>query len=206
MKNIKELSPIELDTLREVGNIGCAHAATAVSGLVKKKIDVSVPEIKIEEIDGLLQVLESKNETNEKVVAIYLELAKDFSGSILFVFSEKSALALSDLLLSKEVGSSTEVGDLEKSALMEVGNIVVSAYANALGDFLNTTVMLTPPIFAHSFPADVMDKINTMVKANTTHAVIFDTKLHESQSLFDSYFILLPSPSALDTIIKKLLV
>jgi chemotaxis protein CheC len=205
MKRVEDLNAIELDTLREIGNIGCAHAATAISSLIKKKIDLTVPDIKIEKICELIKVLDNKNVDGKKVVAIYLELTKDFSGSILFVFSEKSALALSDILLSKANGTTKIITDLEQSALMEVGNIVVSAYANALGEFLNTRVMLTPPVFAHSFPADVMDKINKIVSSDTSHAVIFDTKLYEDTNLFDSYFILLPSPTALNSIITTLL-
>lgn len=210
MINVEKLSEAELDLLREIGNIGCAHAATAISGLIKKKIDISIPKIDIKNKEDLIRVLHGSDKSlgepgENKVVAIYLELTKDFIGSILFIFPAKSALALADTLMQRPVGTVKEIGEDEKSALMEVGNIVVSAYANALGEFLDCRVMLTPPTFTYKVPEGVMESINKIVDQENSHAVIFNTQLSENNKSFKSFFILLPSPASLESLIKKLL-
>ena len=45
--NIDELDNVQLDVLKEIGNIGSGNAATALSKLVNKKIDMEVPRVKI---------------------------------------------------------------------------------------------------------------------------------------------------------------
>ena len=40
----QKITSLHLDVLKEIGNIGAAHAATALSDLLNKKIDMRVPK------------------------------------------------------------------------------------------------------------------------------------------------------------------
>ena len=204
MTNIETLNPIQLDALQETGNIGCSHAATAVSIMVNKQINISVPTIKIKKIIDLHETLKTFSEDNQKIVGVYLELTNEFHGSILFLLPIQSALILSDLLLCQEPGTTKELDEMGQSAITEVGNVVVSAYTNALGAFLKTTIMLSPPSFASDMPNAFLEKISKTIGAETTHALIFDTVFKGENDLFKSYFVLLPSPQSLDALLKKL--
>jgi len=204
MTNIETLNPIQLDALQETGNIGCSHAATAVSIMVNKQINISVPTIKIKKIIDLHETLKTFSEDNQKIVGVYLELTNEFHGSILFLLPIQSALILSDLLLCQEPGTTKELDEMGQSAITEVGNVVVSAYTNALGAFLKTTIMLSPPSFAADMPNAFLEKIASTIGTETTHALIFDTVFKGENDLFKSYFILLPSPQSLDALLKKL--
>ncbi|MBP2665527.1 MAG: CheC, phosphatase, inhibitor of methylation, partial [Firmicutes bacterium] len=44
---VLSLSPMQLDALREIGNIGAGNAATALSQIINRKIDMSVPRLNI---------------------------------------------------------------------------------------------------------------------------------------------------------------
>ena len=76
MTNIEKLNKIQLDALQEAGNIGCSHAATAVSQMINKTINISVPDIKIKEIMTLPETLNKISQNNEKIVGVYLELTE----------------------------------------------------------------------------------------------------------------------------------
>jgi len=204
MANIKTLNPIQLDALQETGNIGCSHAATAVSQMVNKQINISVPSIKIKKIVDLQATLTTFSEDNQKIVGVYLELTNEFHGSILFLFPYQSALILSDLLLCQEPGTTKELDEMGQSAITEVGNVVVSAYTNALGSFLKTTIMLSPPSFATDMPHAFLEKITNTLGKEVTHALIFDTVFKGENDLFKSYFVLLPSPQSLDALLNRL--
>ena len=204
MANIETLNLIQLDALQETGNIGCSHAATAVSIMVNKQINISVPTIKIKKIIELHETLKTFSENNQKIVGVYLELTNEFHGSILFLLPIQSALILSDLLLCQEPGTTKELDEMGQSAITEVGNVEVSAYTNALGAFLKTTIMLSPPSFAEDMPNAFLEKIAKTIGTETTHALIFDTVFKGENDLFKSYFILLPSPQSLDALLKKL--
>jgi len=205
MPKLEELNTDQLDAVQETGNIGCSHAATAVSQMIGKAVDISVPTLQIKKIDELNDTLIRMFGNSGKVVGVYLELTDQFKASILFLFPFQSALSLSDVLVGQEPGTAKELDSMAKSAITEVGNIVVSAYTNALGSLLNEEVMLSPPTFAYDMPQGVIDRVRETLGQDTSHALIFDIKFTGEGDLFNSYFILLPSPRSLDTLIEKLI-
>ncbi len=131
-------------------------------------------------------------------------VSSEFLGSILFVFPYDSALSIADLLMGQKIGTTKELDEMSQSAIMEVGNVVVSAYTNALGKFLNTTIMLSPPSFACDVPDGILDRVLKNLGSETTHALVFYTRFNEENNLFKSFFILLPSPKSLDILLQKL--
>ena len=204
MTKIETLNEIQLDALQEIGNIGCSHAATAISQMTNKQINITVPKIKISKLEEMKKSILSISENQDKIIGVYLELTEEFLGSILFLIPYKSALTLSDLVMFQEPGTTNQLDTMGESAIMEVGNVVVSAYTNALGEFLRTTIMLSPPSFSQEMPHAFFTKILKTIGESTTHALIFDTKFNGENNLFDSYFILIPSPESLDVLLEKL--
>ncbi len=81
------LSAMQIDTLREVGNIGTGNAATALSQLLNKKVDMTVPSINILPFN---KVFESVGE-DQIVVGVILRILGDIPGNILFVFDKKTS-------------------------------------------------------------------------------------------------------------------
>ena len=53
MKDEFDLSPLQLDALREIGNIGAGNSATALSQIINKKIDMNVPKVAFVPIEML---------------------------------------------------------------------------------------------------------------------------------------------------------
>ncbi len=204
MSQIENLNEDQLDAVKETGNIGCSHAATAVSNMIGRTVDISVPNLRIEKLDKIDNAFSNIFSESKKIVGVYIELTDEFRGSILMLFTMKSALSLSDSLIGQEPGTSTELDEMSRSAITEVGNIVVSAYTNALGALMDSTVMLSPPTYTEDLPKTVLEKVNATLGKETSHALIFDIKFTGEGDLFNSYFVLLPSPNSLDILLKKL--
>ncbi len=205
MKQLHLLNETQLDALQETGNIGCSHAATAVSLMVNEEVEITVPNIFVQEIPQLKESLRKISGEENKLVGVYLELTNEFLGSILFLFPYNSALVLSDLLTFQPVGTSTELNEMSQSAITEVGNVVVSAYTNALSSFLDTSIMLSPPHYSEQVPDMFLDEITQAIGKDTSHALVFDTKFKGKKNQFTSYFILLPSPQSLDILYDRLI-
>ena len=205
MKQLHLLNETQLDALQETGNIGCSHAATAVSLMVNEEVEITVPNILVQELPQLKESLRKISGEENKLVGVYLELTNEFLGSILFLFPYSSALVLSDLLTFQPVGTSTELNEMSQSAITEVGNVVVSAYTNALSSFLDTSIMLSPPHYSEQVPDMFLDEITEAIGKDTSHALVFDTKFKGKKNQFTSYFILLPSPQSLDILYDRLI-
>jgi len=196
MADIEHLNQDQLDALQETGNMDCSHVATAVSQMIGKPVEISVPHLRIIKTSELENTLINMF-GGRKTVGVYLGLTNEFQGSILFVFPYESDLSLTDAL-RKNLGSSKELDEMAKSALMEAGNIVVSAYANALGSLLNTLVVLSLPSFTCDTPKNIIGNLQTTL-GDATHALIFDIKFRGADNLF-----LLSSSRSLDTLLHKL--
>ncbi|HVI42580.1 MAG TPA: chemotaxis protein CheC, partial [Anaerovoracaceae bacterium] len=42
---------MQIDVLREIGNIGAGNAATALAAILDEKVDISLPKVRITDFD-----------------------------------------------------------------------------------------------------------------------------------------------------------
>ncbi len=152
-RRVHSLQERQLDALREVANIGAGHAATALSQLTGSRIDVSVPFLQVTPLD---QVPETLGDRDATIAVVLIHVLGDLTGRTLLVLPLQSARRLSEILLNRGVGEVTEFGELERSSLMEAGNILSAAHMNALSDFLG--LMLLP-----SVPHLELDRVDAVV-------------------------------------------
>ena len=81
--------------LREIGNIGAGNAVSALAKMVNRRIDMSVPKVKILEFSEIPDMLGAPE---EPVVGILLAMTGDITGHILFMLDRKSARLLVNML------------------------------------------------------------------------------------------------------------
>ena len=127
MADRKGLTPLQLDALREVGNIGSGNAAVALSTMVDKKVLLSVPRASLV---PLVKVSDLVGGAEMPVVGIYLHISGDAPGSMLLLLAETSAEELAHLMVTGD--SERDLTTVEQSALQETGSILAGSYLNAL--------------------------------------------------------------------------
>ena len=81
------ITDMHLDVLKEIGNIGAAHAATSLSQLLDRKIDMHVPNVELVSFDEMFDLAGGAEEV---VAGIFLRIEGDLSGSMFFVLSIES--------------------------------------------------------------------------------------------------------------------
>src|SRR6185312_13003603 len=141
MDDVRELHELQRDALREVANIGAGHAATALSQLTNRTIMISVPEVNISRLEEVPEIL---GQADDVVAAVLMHMMGDLTGRTLVLFPDASAKVLCDILLRRKLGTTETYEEMEQSGLKEVGNILTSAYMNALSDFMG--MMLVPSV------------------------------------------------------------
>ncbi|PLX27055.1 hypothetical protein C0583_04905 [Candidatus Parcubacteria bacterium] len=129
----------ELDQIKEVINIGASHSSTALSQLVNKKVIISVPEITIDKVENISNIIGD----NEKVVtAILLNVLGDAPGNIVFMFTHDDATRnFIKLISNKEESKAQYLDEFDLSILKETGNILAGASLNALSVFLGASII-----------------------------------------------------------------
>ena len=149
-----ELKDIEIDALKEVGNVGVGNAATALSKMLQKKIDIRLPETKLvplekfgEEVGGAEKI----------IVSLYLGITGDLNGECIFLFPKEGAMELIDLIMMKNQGETKIMEELEESAFKEMSNIFVGSYLNALAKMMDMKIFPTIPHVATDMAQAVID-------------------------------------------------
>ena len=203
MNDMTELSEFQMDSLKELGNIGSAHAATSLSIMVGHDIDMRVPEIEIAPLEAIGSLINP----NERVVGIYFQLIDGDSksdGHIYLLFPEQSAYAISDMLMCNEKGTTKEITELEKSALMEVGNVLISSFGDASAELLGITMLPSTPTYRHDMARNLISEIVTDLSKTTKNAILFKTAMTNESNNVSGYLMLLPEPKTLENMLMLL--
>ncbi|MGE5557392.1 MAG: chemotaxis protein CheC [Bacillota bacterium] len=195
-----KLDTIHLDALREVGNIGAGNAATVFSQLLGKKVTMTVPNVYILPLNKVAEVIGG---ADHLIVGIYLKVFGDAPGNILFTFSQESAGFLSEILTKKTSYSSAALTEeMQKSALQEFGNILTSAYLNALSTFTNLIMLPSVPALARDMAGAILDIVLIRLGQAGDYALVIETTFNAEGNQINGHFFLIPEPGSLSMLLK----
>ncbi|MCF6137130.1 chemotaxis protein CheC [Pseudalkalibacillus berkeleyi] len=202
----ERLSDLHKDILKEIGNIGAGHAATALSGLVNKAIDMHVPSVKLARFHEVTDLVGGEETV---VAATFLRVTGDAPGNMFFILTIDEAVSyLKDLTGDNRIDEESILAcDMTRSALQETGNILAGSYLSSFSDF--TGLHLSP-----SVPHLTVDMAGAILSAGlvemsqvSDYAIIIDTQLKESEGErtgIDGHFLLLPDPDSFEKIFYSL--
>jgi len=195
------LTDRQLDALREIGNVGMGHAATALSQLTGKTIHLEVPRVRLTDTYNMAGFL---GEAKRPAVGIHLRMLGAAQGYILIVFPQENAFRILENLLPEKLSGDRTLSDLELSALKEVGNILASAYLNALGELLRMTLIPSVPVLEVDSTAKVIDSVLSEFGLVGGVALMLDTEFFSRDERISSQILLFPAPSSLNVILNAL--
>jgi len=192
--DVRNLSRVALDALREVANIGAGHAATALSQITGQRIMISVPHIHVAALEDVPNQIASGE---EPVAGIAIKVQGDLTGLTLLVFPQPIAYRIASLMMGgKPVAA---LGAFEESALKEAGNILSAAYVNALAEFLGMRILNSPPLLAVDMSEAILTStyVETAEGASHVFCVESEFQLQNDTVPLRGFFLLLPDPPSL---------
>ena len=206
MSFIDKINPIHLDILKEIGNIGAGHAATALSAILNRKIDMNVPNVRVVSFE---EMMELAGGAEHVVASVFLRIEGDATGSMIFILS----LPVAEYFIQQMIGdqdfsiNTSPHSELALSCLQELGNILSGSYLSSLSDF--TRLNLYP-----SVPSLNIDMVGATISYGllelsqvSDSAIVIDTVLAQDERFAESingHFFLLPDPDSFDTIFAAL--
>ncbi|AQX54069.1 chemotaxis protein CheC [Priestia flexa] len=206
LDNLK-FDAIHLDVLREIGNIGAANSATALSHLVKKRIEMQLPSVKVTDIN---EAVEEIGGPERVVVQLLLQIKGDIQGSLFFLLSVDDTKTLLGYLLDEpsiEIESLNFLeSELMRSTLCEIGNILCGSYLTALADLTNLHIY-------PSLPAVCVDMLGATMTSGLLEegyqmesVLIIETMLQEQahSSVMKGNFLLVPDNDSIQPLFQAL--
>ncbi|OGP59616.1 MAG: CheY-P-specific phosphatase CheC [Deltaproteobacteria bacterium RBG_13_61_14] len=194
-----QLRDVHLDALQEICNIGMGHAATALSQMIGKTVNLNVPKVTLA---GLDQVPDIIGGAEQVVVGIYLQVWGDFRGNLLLIFPRDSAQNLNALLTGQPATSELILSEIHASALKEVANILAGAYLGAMGNLLGLSLLPSVPSLAFDMAGAIVDYILIELGQESDLTLVVETQFFGMGSTIRGHFFLLPDPNSLKLILE----
>jgi chemotaxis protein CheC len=201
MDDIRSLKALQLDALKEVANIGAGHAATALSQMIGGTIMISVPTINISRLE---EIPPQVAEPDEPVAAVLMHMLGDLTGRTMLIFPRASALRIAELMMHKPPHSSSDFGEMEQSAIKEAGNILSSAYMNALSEFIHLMLLPSPPSLAIDMSTAVLTTAYLQFSTEKDYVFCVESEfmMTDLSEKLRGFFLLLPDPASLQAILR----
>ncbi|PWK12689.1 chemotaxis protein CheC [Tumebacillus permanentifrigoris] len=199
-EEIRNLGEFQLSVLREVGNIGAGHAATALSQLLGSEIQMNVPRVSVV---GFEEISEIVGGSEKFVIGIFLRVEGEIPGSIFFLLQVESAKRLvADLIGTMGAAEPDEFSEMEISALQEIGNILAGSYLSSLADFTKKEMSPTPPAIAVDMAGAILSI--GLVQLGADYALLVDTEFVQGERNIEGHFFMLPDPGSVSILFKSL--
>lgn len=198
--SIDELNSLQIDVLREIGNIGAGNAATALSKMISKRIDMDVPKVNILEFKDVADIVGG---AENEVVGIYFKVTGDITGSIMFLLDKVSAKMLTNFLMDRNEDN-TELNEMDFSALQEVGNILAGSYLSSLAALTNLKLIVSVPSLALDMAGAILS-VPVILFGQVGDKVMFiETDFNEGTKHVKGNFFLIPDEDSFEILLKSL--
>jgi chemotaxis protein CheC len=195
-----EFQEIEIDALREAGNIGASHASTAMSSLVRATVMIDVPDCIVCKTELLPQQL---GKWDQQTVATLFQTYGRGTGVFLMILSYETAIRLAVRMLDHTGPIPTELDQEGLEAVSEMGNICTSAYLNAMAQVLGTTILPSPPSVAIDMLSAIMEYPASLVAQVSDLVVVLKTSFLIENESYQGCFVFLPDPDSQRMLLEK---
>lgn len=190
-----------MDVLKEVGNIGAGNAATALSQLLDKPIDMAVPKVQILPFE---QIANKVGGPEQIVLAIFFRVEGDAPGNLFFILTPEAGKGLLHRLAGLEVSDDEQFSEMEQSALAEIGNILAGSYLSSLADFTRLSMSPTVPGLAYDMAGAILNYGLLQFGEMGDDALLIDTTFLEGKEEVEGQFFLIPDPESFEKIFISL--
>lgn len=198
--NVDTLNNFMIDILKELGNIGAGNAATALSNMISKKVDMNVPNVRLLKFNNVSEILGGEENL---IIGIYFELMEDIVGNIMFALDLDSAINLSNILYNRKKEDRV-LDEMDISALSEVGNILASSYANSLSSLTGLKIYISVPSISIDMAGAILSVPAIQFGFVSDHALMIETTFEEDDKLVAGNLFFLPDLNSFDKILTAL--
>jgi chemotaxis protein CheC len=195
-----EFTELQKDALQELSNIGAAHAATTLSQMLNTQVGMSVPEINIVDIADVGDFL-----SDELTTMIIFELQGDIphGGFLVLHFPRDSAVRTAHIMQGAGEAPLT-FSEMDQSAIVEVGNIMVSAFLSAASDLLGFIMLPSPPVLVVDMAHAAITSLIAQMTVEVDDVILFRVKLTSDEHNIAGNILIFLEISALQRIAERL--
>ena len=194
-----------LDVFKEIGNIGAGNAASALAGLLSKRITMSVPDASVVPFSGIMSVLEGPETL---IAGMLVDISGDLNGYILLLLGMKEAMSMVALALQETPRDTTApdfaLTDMELDTLSEISNILVGSFLSAISSFTGLKVRPSVPQIAIDMLGAIISIAMIEYGKIGDDVLFLKTQFNDLEGDVAGHFFLIPDYYSYRILIKSL--
>ncbi|HUO57591.1 MAG TPA: chemotaxis protein CheC [bacterium] len=189
----------QLDALREIGNVGAGNAATALSQMVGKRVDMSVAKVLVLPADAIAGFLGG---IDKNVAAVHMPIYGEMTGVALVFFPCERLSQLSGMLIGRQENDPSHLSELGQSAIKELASILTGAYLSAIYRFIHLQLIHGVPGLVVDMAQAILDTVLVELEQKEEIAIVIETQFLEDEKQLTGSFFLLPEADSLKKFFK----
>ena len=201
MRQFADLDEISRDILKEIGNIGTGNAVTALSQVLMHPVDIAVPDLKILKYQEVCSLLDSADELQ---TGIMVGVGGDMEGMFLFLLSETFTMMVLNKILGEEEREFLNPGEMERSLICELGNIMCGSYINALASVMDLKLEVSVPDVCIDMGGAILSVPLSRFLRVSDDILMIDNLFHLGGESFLGRILFIPEPDSLDMMLRSL--
>lgn len=201
LKNYDDLSPLAIDCLQEMGNIGSGNAASSLSAMLGKTVTMHVPKISVLDYQA---VIDEMGGPEKLITAILVTFKGDIRGMMIFLLENAFAEIVVNTFMGKQNIDVIRMDEADSSAVKEMGNIMAGAYLSALAAMAEFTIQMDPPSMTIDMMGAVMNAPMVSLDEVGDKVLFIDEGFKIENTEINANIILVPEMESLDILMKKL--
>lgn len=201
INNMEQLQDVHLDVLKEIGNIGSGNAASALSGLLNREIDITVPTVKLLNFEDTVNFLGGPEKV---VVGMLVDIHGDINAMMLYILQHSFTNQMTRSVFGTEIEDLLKMNEMERSFISEVGNILGASYINAIASLTGLTIDISVPNMTVDMVGAILS-VPAIHFARVGNKVMFiDDSFVIGEGEVKSNMILVPEMESLEKLFTRL--
>jgi chemotaxis protein CheC len=191
------LSELQRDALREVGNIGAGHAATALSQLLNTTVKLSEPTIDVLKFRDLSSRVGYADRT---VAALHMYVRGEAPAQMVVLFDREQALEFVNVFIKRIIGDIQIFDSIVDSTLKELGNIIAGSYLTALISLTGINLLPSVPTLSYG---TIQAAFRTLMSILPDQDVfLIESQFLDKDRAVSGQFILIPETGSLEPLLS----
>jgi chemotaxis protein CheC len=210
--NLSHVNPAQIDAFREIGNIGAGNAVTALSDILGRRIVMEIPDVAVVPFGSIVDALDGPE---MPVAGVLVGISGDLDGYMLLILRLEDAHKIASCAIgaagppaaaerSAAEPAAPQLGEMERSAVTEIANILTGAFLTAVGAQTGLEVRPTVPHMA----VDMMGAIISVAIVDYgmigDSVLLLKTRFSDNDMNVNGHFFLIPDYKSYRTLINSL--
>jgi len=201
LKSFSDMNDMHIDVLREIANIGSGNAASSLSRMLGRMVNIAIPDIGIKGFNEAYEVLGGP----EKImVGTLLMLSGGISGMMMFLMPIDVVCELVNALMCTDIKSHEEIDEMGYSVINELSNIMSASFITALADMTDLLIDISPPEAALDMLGSIMSVPSIYFAKMSDTLLLIQNELEIEGRKTSASVLLLPDMQSLEKLMTNL--